>query len=143
MRDKKKALALVALATCVAWLPGRVLAHHGTRVSYDTTTSVTVEGIVTGFRYINPHPVLFVDVTDDSGKTTNWTIEIAPTPYSLALRGWGKRRSVEALKPGTPVTVTMSLARAGTPSSLLVNVVNKEGVEILGSDVAGGARPEE
>ena len=134
MRDKRKALALVSLGVCLALLPVRMLAHHGTRVSYDTTTSVTVGGIVTGFRYINPHPALFVDVTDEEGGTTNWTIEIAPTPYSLALRGWNKRRSEEALKPGTAVTVTMSVSRAGTPSSLLVSVVDKEGVEVFGEE---------
>ena len=133
MRDMKKALAL-SVGLCLVLLPAPILAHHGTRVSYDTTTSVTVEGVVTGFRYINPHPALFVDVTDDEGKTTNWTIEIAPTPYSLALNGWGRRRTVEAFEPGTALTVTMSVSRAGTPSSLLVSAFNKEGLEILGDE---------
>lgn len=131
MRDKNEVLAFVSLAVCLLLLPAPMLAHHGTRVSYDTTTSVTVEGIVTGFRYINPHPALFVNVMDEKGGTTNWTIEIAPTPYSLALRGWNKRRSDEALKPGTAVTVTMSVSRAGTPSSLLVSVVNEGGVALF------------
>ncbi len=134
MRDMKKALALASLAVCLVLLPAPILAHHGTRVSYDTTTSVTVEGVVTGFIYRNPHPALFVDVRDEEGKATNWTIEIAPTPYSLALRGWSKRRSQEALAPGTALTVTMSLSRAGTPSALLVSVVNKKGLEIFGEE---------
>jgi len=134
MRDMKKDVTLASLAACLVLLPAPMLAHHGTRVSYDTTTSVTVEGVVTGFTYKNPHPVLFVDVMDEEGKATNWTIEVAPTPYSLALRGWNRRRSVEAVKPGTALTVTMSLSRAGTPSALLVSIVNKEGLEIFGDE---------
>lgn len=133
MRDIKKALAL-SVGMCLVLLPAPILAHHGTRVSYDTSTSVMVEAVVTGFRYINPHPALFVDVMDAEGKTTNWTIEIAPTPYSLALRGWGRRRTVEALELGTALTVTMSVSRAGTPSSLFVSAFNKEGVEIFGDE---------
>ncbi len=131
MRDQKDAWVLVSLAVCLVLLPVPLLAHHGTRLSYDTTTSVTVEGVVTGFSYRNPHPALFVDVMDEAGKATNWTIEIAPTPYTLAMRGWSKRRSQEALAPGTAVTVTMSLSRAGTPVALLVSVVNEEGLAIF------------
>ena len=58
MRDMKKTLALMSVGVCLLLVPAPILAHHGTRVSYDTTTSVTVEGVVTGFRYINPHPAL-------------------------------------------------------------------------------------
>jgi hypothetical protein len=134
MRDMKKTLVLMSVGVFLLLVPAPILAHHGTRVSYDTTTSVTVEGVVTGFRYINPHPALFIDVMDEEGKTTSWTIEIAPTPYSLALNGWGRRRTVEAFEPGTALTVTMSVSRAGTPSSLLVSAFNKEGLEILGDE---------
>ena len=134
MRDMKKDVALASLTVCLVLLPAPILAHHGTRVSYDTTTSVTVKGVVTGFTYKNPHPALFVDVMDEQGKATNWTIEVAPTPYSLALKGWSRRRSMEALKPGTALTVTMSLSRAGTPSALLVSIVTTEGLEIFGDE---------
>ena len=82
-----------------------------------------------------PSEPLFVDVTDEDGKVTNWTIETAPTPYTLALRGWNKRRSEEALAPGTVVTVTMAPSRAGTPVALLRGIVNEEGVEIFGGDI--------
>ena len=135
MRDEKKALALVSLAVCLVLLPVPMLAHHGTNISYDRSTIVTVKGVVTDFSYRNPHPALFVDVMDDGGNATHWTIEIAPSPYTLALRGWNKRRSDEALKPGTMVTVTMSPSRAGTPVALFVSIVNEENEEIFREDV--------
>jgi hypothetical protein len=135
MRDKEKALALVSVAVCLVLLPSAILGHHGTNISYDRSATVTVTGVVTDFRYINPHPPIFIDVTDEEGNVTNWTIETAPTPYTLALRGWNKRRSEEALKPGTVVTVTMAPARAGTPVGLLRSIVNEDGLAIFGDDI--------
>jgi hypothetical protein len=132
MRDKKSALVLTSLALCLVLLPLPVSAHHGTNQSYDRSAPIVVKGVVTEFRYKNPHPQLFIDVTDDQGNTTPWAIEIAPTPYTLALRGWSKRRSAEALKPGTVVSVTLAPSRAGTPVGLLQEIVDAEGEEILG-----------
>ena len=134
MNDKKKVLALVSLTVGLLLLPVPTLAHHGTNFSYDRSMEVTVQGVVTDFRYINPHPPIFIDVTDEAGNVTNWVLETAPTPYSLAMRGWNKRRSEEALKPGTVVTVTMAPSRAGTSVALLRRIVNDEGEEIFGRD---------
>jgi hypothetical protein len=116
--------------------PASLTAHHGTNQSYDRTTSVTVKGVVANLSYRNPHPALFVDVKKDDGTVARWTFEIAPTPYTLALRGWTKSRSEEALKPGTVVTVTMSPSKAGTPIGLMRSIANDKGEDILGG---GGA----
>jgi hypothetical protein len=140
MRDKKSALALMSLAVCFVVIPVRMLAHHGTNISYDRTSAKTVMGVVSEFWYKNPHPALFVDVTDKDGKVTRWTIEIAPTPYSLAKAGWTKKRAEDALKPGTPVTVSLFPSRAGTPSGLLQSVKNEQGVAILGNNPGELAR---
>jgi hypothetical protein len=130
----------MGLSLCAALASAPILAHHGTNISYDRTTTVTMKGTVAEFWYRNPHPALFVNVTDDTGKATRWAIEIAPTPYTLALRGWGKSRADAALKPGTAVSVTVHAARAGTPVGLLQKITNAEGVDILGEGGAGPAR---
>lgn len=140
MRDRKMVWASMSVAACLGVLPLPMLAHHGTNISYDRTSTVTLKGVVTEFWYRNPHPALFINVPDAAGTTTRWTIEIAPTPYSLALRGWSKRRSDEALKPGTPVSVKIYAARAGTPVGLLQGITNEAGVAIFGDD-PGGATP--
>jgi len=139
MRDQKMPVALIALLVCLG-LPAAIGAHHGTNISYDRTTTVTMKGVVAEFWYRNPHPALFINVTDEKGTATRWTIEIAPTPYTLALRGWNKRRSDDALKPGTPVSVKVHAARAGTPVGLLQGITNDAGVDILGEGGAGPAR---
>jgi hypothetical protein len=132
-------MASAAVVAGLGLLSVPVLAHHGTNISYDRTTTVTIKGVVAEFRYRNPHPALFVDVMDEQGNPTRWTIEIAPTPYTLALRGWSKRRSEEALAPGTPVSLDIYASRAGTPVGLLRGILDEAGVEIFGDD-GGTAR---
>ena len=132
--------ASISLVLSLALFPTSIDAHHGTNISYDRTTTVTIKGAVAEFWYRNPHPALFINVTDEKGTATRWTIEIAPTPYTLALRGWSKKRADDALKPGTAVSVKIHAARAGTPVGLLDSITNAEGVDILGGGGAGPAR---
>jgi hypothetical protein len=139
MGNKSRVLVLASLAGCLAWPSAPMSAHHGTNQSYDRSAPVTVKGVVTDFRYKNPHPQLFIDVTDNDGKVTAWAIEIAPTPYTLALRGWSKKRSDDALKPGTAVNVSLAPSVAGTPVGLLRSITSEAGTPILG-DLEGALR---
>ena len=132
LRDKTMAIVLVTIGLLILAVPS--FAHHGTNISYDRSKSVTVKGVVTEFRFANPHPQLYVDVKDSSGKVTNWGCEIAANPYQLSLSGWTKTRSLNELKPGTPVTITIAPSKAGTNAALLMKVVNDRGQELL----AGG-----
>jgi hypothetical protein len=113
-----------------------VFAHHGTNISYDRTKMTTVKAVVTEYRHSNPHPQLYVDIKDESGKVTNWGCEIAANLYQLTMSGWTKQRSTAALMPGTPVTITIAPSKAGTAAALLLKVVNEKGEELL---AAGGA----
>jgi hypothetical protein len=110
-----------------------VLAHHGTGISYDSTKMFSMTGTITEFRYANPHPQLYVDVKDNSGKVVNWGLEVGPNPAGLVKAGWGKRRSEDELKPGTVVTVTVSPSKAGTATAVLNRVV-KNGQILDGYD---------
>lgn len=124
-----KKLLLVAIVVIAVAVP--MFAHHGTNISYDRSKAMTVKGTVTEFHFANPHPQLYVDVKDDSGKVTNWGCEIAANVYQLSLAGWSKNRSTNELKAGTPVTITIAPSRAGTSAALLIKVVNDKGQELL------------
>ncbi len=137
MRNTHWIRVAAPLAFCLALAPARLLAHHGTNISYDRTMAITIKGVVTEFWYKNPHPALFVDATDKDGKMTHWTIEIAPTPYSLARAGWTKKRAEDYLKAGAPITVSLYPSRAGTPSGLLQKATGADGTDILGGANAG------
>jgi Family of unknown function (DUF6152) len=129
-RLKNSALIVVLLIGLIV-VSVQMFAHHGTNISYDRSKAVTMKGTVTEFRFANPHPQLYVDVTDSEGKVTNWGCEIAANPYQLILSGWTKQRSTEELKPGTNVTITIAPSRAGTNAGLLMKVLNEKGEELL------------
>ena len=132
--------AIVVLVASLALTASVLFAHHGSAVSYDLAQRVTTKGVVTDFKYINPHPALFWDVTDDKGAVTHWTGEIAPTVALLQQEGWGRKRSEAALASGTAVTVTVSPSRAGGPVGLVQRIENAAGEAVLG-EIGLGAPP--
>ena len=134
---KIKALLRVLLTIGLLMVSVPIFAHHGTNISYDRSKPVTLKGVVTEFRFANPHPQLYVDVTDSAGKVTNWGCEIAANPYQLILSGWTKQRSIEELKPGVTVSITIAPSRAGTNAALLIKVVNEKGEELLATPAGG------
>jgi len=140
-KPKNSALAVVSLIIGLLIISVPTFAHHGTNISYDRSKATTMKGAVTEFRFANPHPQLYVDVTDKDGKVTNWGCEIAANPYQLILSGWSKERSIGALKPGTSVTIILAPSRAGTPTGELMKVLNEKGEELLAT--VGGNGPQQ
>src|SRR5215468_8924986 len=81
------------LAVGIGLVVTTVFAHHGTGVSYAASNPVTLKGTVTEFRYANPHPQLYFDVTDEKGNVVHWSGEFYPNPAQLIQGGWGRKRS--------------------------------------------------
>lgn len=125
---------VVAAGLILLGTPG--FAHHGTGVSYDASKPVTLKATVTEFRYANPHPQLYFDVTDDKGSVVHWSGEFYPNPAQLIQGGWGRKRSEAALPFGTKVTITLAPSRAGTPVGAILKLLNEKGEVLMG--VAGG-----
>ncbi|HVZ22195.1 MAG TPA: DUF6152 family protein [Vicinamibacterales bacterium] len=112
-----------------------IAAHHGTLINYDRSKQWTAKAVVREFKYVNPHAQLFFDVTDDSGKVTHWSGELLPNPAQLIRNGWTKKRSVEALRYGTPIVVTVVPSRKGGDVALVLKIENEKGEELLGAPV--------
>ena len=53
------------------------------------TKKVKLTGVVTNVAWTNPHMRVYVDVTDASGKVTNWNLELT-SPNSVRRQGWGR-----------------------------------------------------
>jgi hypothetical protein len=94
-------MRLAAATLAVLLFAGTALAHHSPIV-FDRTKQVTLTGVVTEFRWGNPHSWIHVDVTDADGKVANWGVEMDPASH-LARDGW---RS-STLKPGDKVTIVV------------------------------------
>jgi len=50
-------------------------AHHSIAGVYDGSQQVTIDGIVTEFRFVNPHPYLIAEVKQ-AGGTEEWKLEM-------------------------------------------------------------------
>ena len=127
----RTALARVCLVAALGALALPARAHHGTLIAYDRSKQWTRDAIVTGFHYANPNPQIFFDIKNDAGEVEHWSAELLPNPAALIRNGWTKARSTEALKAGTPVTVTIAPPRAGGMVGLLMKITDANGEELL------------
>jgi hypothetical protein len=96
-------------------------AHHSPAV-FDLGRQITVEGVVSEFRWTNPHSWIELAVTADDGTTTAWSIEMNG-PAHLVRAGW--RRSTIA--PGDAVTIVANPLRTDDAIGKFVSVVLPNG----------------
>lgn len=98
--------ASVGVLLCV--LP--LFAHHSFTAEFDGSKTVTLRGVVSKVDWINPHIFVYLDVKDDTGKTTTWALQSLPP---LFFRGSGLTKDV-LLSNKEEVTVTANPAKDGT-----------------------------
>jgi hypothetical protein len=100
------------LALPAGALVSRLMAHHSTAM-YDMANPVTITGTVKRFDWTNPHAFITLDVKDDSGKVTEWSVELMSLNH-LKTYGW-TRKTVEA---GHVISCTGGAARSGVPTMI-------------------------
>src|SRR3954470_20445040 len=94
---------LLGLSLCA----GTASAHHSFAGVYDGSRSVTVSGVVTQFKFVNPHALMYMDVVDASGKVEKWTVEFAGR-LNLSEAGW----TGDTIKTKERLTVTGNPTRS-------------------------------
>jgi hypothetical protein len=52
------------------------LAHHSISRSYDGTRQVTIAGVITEFRFVQPHSFLVLDAGDREAEPKLWRLEM-------------------------------------------------------------------
>jgi Family of unknown function (DUF6152) len=115
---------LLALAISIVSIP--LYAHHGNAV-YDDTRTITLKGTVTQWAWSNPHCILHLDVTNESGQVVPWIVE-TENPTSMFNIGWTKT----SMKPGDQVTVTAMQVKNGKPIGRIVDVLLPNGQKLIG-----------
>ncbi len=83
---------LLSLVILCAFMvrPQPATAHHSFASLYSEDGEEVIEvleGSVRVFRLLNPHGALILDVTDETGTTEGWLIELSPASQ-LAREGW-------------------------------------------------------
>ncbi len=65
-------LALVATGLFAAG----AFAHHSVPVNFDQTREISVTGVLSEIKWLNPHSHFRMDVTADDGSTVEWLVEM-------------------------------------------------------------------
>jgi hypothetical protein len=123
MRLTSPSLSAIPMVLMCATL---VMSHHAFSPVYDDQRVITVTGVVTEFKFVNPHAMMFMDVTDGSGKVAKWTVEFAGR-LNLSNVGW----TAESIKSGERVTVSGNPTHTGSDRMFFRKLVHADGTELL------------
>ena len=107
----KTKLAVILVGTGLLLAARPVVAHHAFAAEFDADKPVKLTGAVTKVEWMNPHTWFYIDVTDETGKVTNWGLEMG-SPNGLMRAGWTRN----SMKVGDVITVEASRAKNGTPN---------------------------
>jgi hypothetical protein len=102
----KLSLGLAVVAAALMCVP--VFAHHSFAAEYDGAHPFKLTGAITKVDWSNPHVYFYIDVEDEKGNVTNWSMEMG-APGALKGRGWDRN----TLKIGDVVTVDGTPAKDG------------------------------
>ena len=136
---KVKFLILLALGIGVSMFSRPVVAHHG-YVAYDTNKKVTVKGTVTRWLWSNPHCILQLDATDESGHVVHWIFE-TENPNTMTRVGWSR----DSFKPGDQIAVNALPVKSGAPVGRIIEAVLPNGEKLSGRVILAeeGVNPED
>ena len=136
MKIKLVAILLAGTSLASMSLP----AHHGGSF-YDGTKSTTVRGVVTEFRFANPHVVITIAVEGAEGEPIQWSGELtSPNRLARAASGGGTTNTIrwsrDILVPGDEIELTGNPARNGAPAMRIIKVVDANRMVLVGGGEA-------
>ena len=119
-----KIVSLTAAAAAAVAVPA--LAHHSFAM-FDAEQTVTLQGTVKEFEWVNPHAWLRVMVNDEkTGKPALWALELS-SPSRLVTMGM----RADSVKPGDAVSVTFHPLRNGSRGGQFLQAVLPGGKTVI------------
>ena len=101
-------------------------AHHSAAVFYNTDDEpISIKGTVAKFNFRNPHAIVELMVTNESGEVERWTCETS-APSALRRRGW----SQDVMQEGDTMTLWGIRARDGSNLMRITRAIKEDGTEI-------------
>ncbi|MEJ0008432.1 MAG: DUF6152 family protein [Steroidobacteraceae bacterium] len=103
---------------------GPALAHHSVGGEFNVTQTLTLNGVVSGVEWANPHIYVLLAAKDAAGTVTQWRLESVPVGM---MRKAGQSKAL-LLADGQAASVTAYPARDGTPHlGYLVKITYADG----------------
>ena len=124
-------IAAVLVAGILAGPNVPSLAHHSFAVYFDPDREVLVTGVISTFRFTNPHGLVVIDVTEADGTVHSWRAE-TNAPVVLQRRGWTR----SSLRAGQNVTISGWQARDGSRYMRLREARDSQG-RVVGAGAFG------
>ena len=120
-------LKIVSLTlTVAASLAAPAFAHHSFAM-FDAEQTVTLNGTVKEFEWVNPHAWLRVMVNDEkTGRSAVWALELS-SPSRLVTMGM----HADSVKPGDAVSVTFHPLRNGSRGGQFLQAVLPGGQKVI------------
>lgn len=94
---KRYLLPLIIVGAALSMVPAS--AHHSVGVGYLVGEVVTIHGEIVGFILRNPHPLIYVTVTEKDGTDVRYTVETGSTSHMRM------RITRDTVTPGDQVVV--------------------------------------
>jgi hypothetical protein len=117
-----RAISILALLLIVKVVD----AHHSFSAVYDGTKQTTVTGVVSQFRFVNPHAMMYLDAPDASGKAAKWVVEFDGR-LNLSNFGWTEN----SIKSGERVMVTGNPSHTESHRLFFIKLVHADGTELI------------
>ncbi len=90
----------IACAVVSVAVPLAAIGHHSTAVNFNRDSIISIEGVITEYRFQNPHVQILMDVTNENGETEAWMVELA-AKNQFVRSGWVG----DEFKAGQEITV--------------------------------------
>jgi hypothetical protein len=129
MKLKRLVSIVGAVLSAAALAPA--VAHHSFAAVFDGSKTVTLDGTIKEFKFVNPHALATIDVTDDKGAVQQWTVEFDGR-LNLTNFGW----TDATIRAGEHVKISGNPERTGGPRIFFSKIVRADGTEL----VRGGDR---
>jgi uncharacterized protein DUF6152 len=135
MRPRRGSLPLASALIGIWLVSSAPVRGHHSFAPYEPTLQLKLSGVVTQFKWANPHAYIEIDATDEkTGAKRHWLIECASTSI-LNRAGW----KFNMLKPGDQVALIVSPLRNGEPAALLKQITLADGRKYSNGAAAGRA----
>ena len=101
------------------------VAHHSVPVNFDQSKEITVMGVLTEIKWINPHSRFRLEVKNDDGTTVEWLVEMGAI-NTMKRAGF----DIDKFTVGDTLTIIGWPGRGRDRSMLLRTAVLKDGTRL-------------